>query len=66
MARPKTVFLDEATSALDVANEELLYKTLRELNATFVSVGHRPTLDRYHEKALTLHGEGKWELSTQQ
>lgn len=66
VARPKTVFLDEATSALDVANEELLYKTLRELNATFVSVGHRPTLDRYHEKALTLHGEGKWELSTQQ
>lgn len=63
VARPKTVFLDEATSALDVANEELLYKTLRELNATFVSVGHRPTLDRYHEKALTLHGEGKWELS---
>jgi putative ATP-binding cassette transporter len=64
VARPRTVFLDEATSALDVANEALLYKTLRELNATFVSVGHRPTLDAYHEKALNLIGDGtgSWEL----
>lgn len=62
ISKPKFVFLDEATSALDVKNEELLYTTLQKIGATYVSVGHRPTLDRYHQKALTLLGEGAWEL----
>ena len=62
IARPKFVFLDEATSALDIANEELLYRTLQTIGATYVSVGHRPSLDGYHHQSLTLAGDGKWEL----
>jgi putative ATP-binding cassette transporter len=62
IARPKFVFLDEATSALDIANEELLYRTLQTIGATYVSVGHRPSLDGYHHQSLTLVGDGKWEL----
>lgn len=29
---------------------------------TYVSVGHRPTLVRYHEEVLQLHGGGAWTL----
>ncbi|MBK9204308.1 MAG: ABC transporter ATP-binding protein/permease [Candidatus Obscuribacter sp.] len=65
VAKPKIVFLDEATASLDVANEEMLYGLLRTLGATFVSVGHRPSLDRYHQMALTLAGEGPWQLEEQ-
>ncbi|MBS1991072.1 MAG: ABC transporter ATP-binding protein/permease [Cyanobacteria bacterium SZAS LIN-3] len=62
IARPRFVFLDEATSALDLANEELLYRTLQSIGATYVSVGHRPSLDSFHAQALNLTGDGGWEL----
>lgn len=64
LSRPKYAILDEATSALDVGNEEKLYKMLQESGTTFVSVGHRPTLDKYHKQTLTLDGIGGWELSS--
>lgn len=67
ISKPDFVFLDEATSALDVANEERLYRVLRQSKATYVSVGHRPTLDKYHEQCLTLKGDGTgaWEVVEQ-
>ena len=55
MSKPKLVIMDEATSALDTMNEELLYKALKSIGVTFVSVGHRPTLTAYHEQQLQLH-----------
>jgi len=48
----------EATSALDLASEEAMYALLSRMNATFVSVGHRPSLVRYHSSKLVLYGEG--------
>lgn len=54
MSKPKLVIMDEATSALDTMNEELLYKALKMIGVTFVSVGHRPTLTAYHEQQLQL------------
>jgi putative ATP-binding cassette transporter len=63
LAKPKYVFLDEATSALGLADEELLYRTLQASGATYVSVGHRPSLDAFHQQSLTLLGEGRWQLS---
>jgi putative ATP-binding cassette transporter len=62
VAQPRFVFLDEATSAVDVETERLLYGLLARSTATFVSVGHRPTLLDYHVKALRLMPEGKWEI----
>jgi vitamin B12/bleomycin/antimicrobial peptide transport system ATP-binding/permease protein len=53
VTKPKYVILDEATSALDVNNEENLYRLLLETGITFISVGHRPTLQKYHQ--LTIH-----------
>jgi vitamin B12/bleomycin/antimicrobial peptide transport system ATP-binding/permease protein len=60
--RPKFVFLDEATSAVDHETERLLYGLLARSGATFVSVGHRPTIREYHHCVLHLLPEGKWEV----
>ena len=56
LIKPDFVFLDEATSALDEGMEAHLYSALREQlpKATFVSVGHRHTLQGWHGKTLNL------------
>ncbi|MGK7875685.1 MAG: ATP-binding cassette domain-containing protein, partial [Xenococcaceae cyanobacterium] len=54
ITQPKYVILDEATSALDVKNEENLYRYLLEMGTTFISVGHRQTLAKYHHFTLEL------------
>lgn len=64
LTRPRYAFLDEATSALDVTNEALLYRHLRQGGATFVSVGHRPSLVEYHDNVLELKGSGGWRFTT--
>lgn len=64
LVRPSWAFLDEATSALDEAREKELYELLaRELpEMGVVSVGHRSTLIKQHEKALHLDGAGDWTM----
>lgn len=62
LAKPQYAILDEATSALDVKNEEHLYSLLHASGVTFVSVGHRPTLTRYHSQVLELIGDGTWRI----
>ena len=54
--RPRWIFLDEATAALDEANQDAMMRLLGdELPASaVVSIGHRPGLDRYHDRVLTL------------
>jgi putative ATP-binding cassette transporter len=62
LTRPKVVFLDEATSALDEPLEFMIYGLVRrELPETvFVSVTHRSTVNRHHDRHLELLGEGRW------
>jgi len=60
--KPKMVILDEASSALDLDSEALLYRKLTEAEITVCSVGHRPTLLKYHDTLLRLLGDGKWRL----
>jgi vitamin B12/bleomycin/antimicrobial peptide transport system ATP-binding/permease protein len=64
LTKPKAVFLDEATSALDEPLEFMIYSLVRrELPDTvFVSVTHRSTANRHHQKHLELLGEGEWRL----
>ena len=62
LTKPRFAILDEATSALDVKNEEHLYSILANSGVTFISVGHRPTLTRYHKQVLELIGDGTWRM----
>ena len=54
--RPAIVVLDEATSALDPASQDRLMELLAtELGAaTIVSVAHRPELEAFHRRKITL------------
>ena len=59
LRRPAAVFLDEATAALDLAGEaELCTALARGGCTTLISVGHRPTLARFHSRVLELEGGG--------
>ena len=64
LLRPDMVFLDESTSALDEQREAEAYDALKELlpDMAVVSVGHRSTLLKKHDKKLQLTGEGGWKL----
>lgn len=63
--QPHIAFLDEATSATDEGLEHALYELLHhELpQCTLISVGHRSTLNGFHQRKLELQGEGRWALS---
>jgi vitamin B12/bleomycin/antimicrobial peptide transport system ATP-binding/permease protein len=54
--RPNIVVLDEATSALDPVSQNHMMELLtRELGATtIVSVAHRPELEAFHDRKITL------------
>jgi putative ATP-binding cassette transporter len=62
LTEPRYAILDEATSALDLANEQHLYEQLQATKTTFVSVGHRVSLVKYHQQVLELVGDGSWRL----
>jgi len=60
LIRPDFIFMDESTSALDEATEAALYAELRKQlpDATLVSVGHRKTLQVWHDRLLKLAESG--------
>lgn len=62
LCKPRYALLDEATSALDIENEGSLYRHLIESSTTFFSVGHRPTLVKYHQYILDLSVNESWQL----
>lgn len=60
LAKPNFVLLDESTSALDEANEAHLYRQIEAAGITYISIGHRSTLLKYHSKLLNI---SKFDLS---
>ncbi len=56
---PDWLFLDEATAALPEEDQETLYRLLKERlpRTTLVSIGHRASLRKQHERHLAWHGE---------
>ncbi|CAO2186199.1 unnamed protein product [Urochloa humidicola] len=54
LAKPTLVLLDESTSALDEANEAHLYSQIEAAGITYISIGHRNTLQKFHNKALYI------------
>ncbi|MFQ3629660.1 MAG: ABC transporter ATP-binding protein/permease, partial [Cyanobacteriota bacterium] len=63
LTQPRYAILDEATSALDLANERRLYDQIRQKGTTYISVGHRPSLLKYHDYVLELTGDTTWRLT---
>src|ERR1700716_1248029 len=57
---PQFLFLDEATASLDEPSEAALYHLLQgKLPATtIVSIGHRSTLEAFHQRNIVLAREG--------
>ena len=57
---PDFLFLDEATASLDEPSEAALYGLLTERlpATTIVSIGHRSTLDAFHQRKLALVRDG--------
>ncbi|MGH2416245.1 MAG: ATP-binding cassette domain-containing protein, partial [Microcystaceae cyanobacterium] len=60
LTQPPYAILDEATSALDLGNEVSLYQQLQATGTTFISVGHRPSLIKYHQNVLEIPGDTSW------
>ncbi len=58
--KPQYLFLDEATASLDEPSEAALYRLLADkLKATTtVSIGHRSTLEAFHDGHIVLDREG--------
>jgi putative ATP-binding cassette transporter len=57
---PQYLFLDEATASLDEPSEKALYRLLEErlTETTIVSIGHRSTLDAFHQRSVALARDG--------
>ncbi|MGE5268735.1 MAG: ABC transporter ATP-binding protein/permease [Thiohalocapsa sp.] len=54
--KPQWVFMDEATSAIDEEGQEALMRLFDDelAGTTVVSIAHRPGMDAYHDRVLTL------------
>jgi putative ATP-binding cassette transporter len=57
---PQYLFLDEATASLDEASEARLYDLLKQKlpATTVVSIGHRSTLEAFHQRHIVLARDG--------
>ena len=57
---PQYLFLDEATASLDEASEAQLYDLLKQKlpATTVVSIGHRSTLEAFHQRQIVLARDG--------
>ncbi|KAG1654109.1 ATP-binding cassette sub-family D member 4 [Nymphon striatum] len=60
--RPCFAFIDEATAAISIDMEEILYEECQRLGITVISVGHRPSIQKYHNMKLNIAGQGEWSL----
>jgi vitamin B12/bleomycin/antimicrobial peptide transport system ATP-binding/permease protein len=60
--KPDWIFIDEATAHLDGASEQAFYLKLRERlpDAGWISIAHRPELDAFHDRFLSV-SEGRLE-----
>ncbi len=58
--QPRWLFLDEATSALDDESQAHLHRLLhaRLGDTTIVSIAHRPAVEEFHDRTLTLAQDG--------
>ncbi len=60
LLKPQYLFLDEATASLDEASEAALYRLIEQKmpQTTVVSIGHRSTLEAFHQRNVVLAHDG--------
>jgi putative ATP-binding cassette transporter len=60
LLKPQYLFLDEATASLDEPSEAALYRLIRDRlpATTVVSIGHRSTLEAFHQRQIVLNRDG--------
>ena len=60
LLQPQYLFLDEATASLDEPSEAALYRLIEEKlpATTIVSIGHRSTLEAFHQRQIMLSRDG--------
>jgi vitamin B12/bleomycin/antimicrobial peptide transport system ATP-binding/permease protein len=54
--KPLWLFLDESTASLDTESENKLYQLIKDHlpDTTFISIAHRESVKKFHDKSLTL------------
>ena len=55
---PKFAILDECTSAVSTEMELRLFHICHDLNITYITISHRPALQQFHDRILSI-GDGK-------
>lgn len=60
--RPKFAVLDECTAAVSAVGEVVLYRAMANAGITLLSVAHRKAVMQFHQAAVMLTGDGKWEI----
>jgi len=55
--KPHVVVLDEITSHVYTQSEEVIYKMCQERGILMLSVGHRNSLRKYHQRVLKVQGK---------
>lgn len=68
LKNPKWLFLDEATASLDDINEQNIYQYIREFlpQTTVISIAHRPTVEKFHDKILFFKREKNGDVAIQE
>ena len=55
--RPLLAILDEATNSVSTDMEQTMYQLLISNDISFISAGHRQSLDAYHTHELKVDGK---------
>ncbi|KAF2629799.1 hypothetical protein BU25DRAFT_438737 [Macroventuria anomochaeta] len=58
--RPRYAILDECTSSVTLEIERVMYDEAKRLGITLMTVSHRRSLWKYHEKILQFDGQGRY------
>ena len=60
--RPTFAILDECTSAVSLKMERRLFRICRQLGISLITISHRPALQEFHDRILTLDGSGGYTI----
>lgn len=58
--RPRYAILDECTSSVTLDTERVMYDHAKRLGITLMTVSHRRSLWKYHDRILQFDGQGNY------